>query len=81
MDYFSALLKAQFGQIHGLIPPSVIYQQELLNEQPYEQQLVPEDKDAIQIHFLNDHYVVSSKSDQTITIIDSLRTVQKKVAK
>ncbi|WAR12574.1 hypothetical protein MAR_026754 [Mya arenaria] len=73
MDFFSAILKNQFGQMHGLIPPSIIYQQELISEQPYEGQLVPEGSDAVQIHFLNSHYVISSKSDQTITIYDSLR--------
>ncbi|WAR30905.1 PIF1-like protein [Mya arenaria] len=77
LDYYSALLKAQCAQTHGLIPPSVLYQQQLSNENIHTGQIVPEGVDAVQIHFINDHYLVSAKQNDTITVFDSLKNTNR----
>lgn len=73
LDYYSKLLKAQFGAIYGLLPPSLLYQQQMSQELPDNCPHVTMDADAVQIHYLQGHYVVSAKNKNSITVYDSLR--------
>lgn len=72
LDYYSQLLKAQFQANYGLLPPSLLYQEQMSQQIPTNCH-VPVDADAVQIHYLQGHYVVSAKYKNSITVYDSLR--------
>ena len=73
LDYYSQLLKAQFEAKYGLLPPSMLYHEQISQQIPTNCHHVPVDADAVQIHYLQDHYVVSAKYKNSITVYDSLR--------
>lgn len=70
MDYFSVLLKTQLHIEYGLLPPSLIYHQSI--EGTTSEDSIPKEANAVQIHYIDAHYVVSSKTNKNITIFDSL---------
>ena len=73
MDYVSVLLKAQFNVSLGLYPPSYVYAKVVAGETLLPEQVIPRDAaEAVQIHFINSHYVVSYYHEGSVTVFDSL---------
>ena len=73
MDYVSVLLKAQFNVSLGLYPPSYVYAKVVAGETFLPEQVIPRDAaEAVQIHFINSHYVVSYYHEGSVTVFDSL---------
>ena len=70
VDYFSVPLKTQLHIEYGLLPPSLIYHQSI--EGTTSEDSIPNEANAVQIHYIDAHYVVSSKTNKNITIFDSL---------
>ena len=71
MDYISQILKVQFNCQYGMMPPSYIYQLDLSNFAGNFQK-VPPGVSAVQIHFVMNHYIVSTQTNKQIYVYDSL---------
>ncbi|XP_053378668.1 uncharacterized protein LOC128548229 [Mercenaria mercenaria] len=68
LDYYSQLLKTQFGLTYGLIPPSAVYQLQTSKEQKSLTQIVSKNTASVQMHFIDSHYVVKGVNPSDITI-------------
>lgn len=75
MDYVSQLLKVKFGCQHATLPPSYLYGLEMAKRQRPSGKL-PSHVNAVQIHFVSNHYLVSSQSHGKLYIYDSLHSYQ-----
>ena len=76
MDYFTLLLKRQFNVNYGLLRPSYLYAYVLQKDNLQESDKVPRGVFAIQIHYLDGHYVVTCQVRNTLTVYDSLTNIQ-----
>ena len=63
--------------LSGFIPPSILYQHALENQELPVENRVPENGEGINMHYVDSHFVVSHKepkeSRPTITIYDSMK--------
>ena len=71
MDYISQTLKVQFNCQFGMLPPSYVYQLHTSNSVGNFQR-VPCEMDTVQIHFIQNHFIVSAQIIKQIYIYDSL---------
>ena len=72
LDYFSSLLRVQYDIKVGFISPSVLFAHAQGNVNLDQNQVVQENVDAFQIHYIDSHYVVSAQQGSVITVYDSL---------
>ena len=72
LDYVSRLLKVQFNFCHGLLPLSYIYGLLHSNEVLPQAHLIPSQTDAVKMHYVEHHYVVSQQTGSAIQVWDSL---------
>ena len=72
LDLSSIVLKRQFSVHHGLVPPSRLYSHVLENRPVPVNDCIPSYCTAIQIHYVEGHYVVFHQFMRTITVYDSL---------
>lgn len=75
LDYFSMVLKTQLHIEHGLLPPSHIHHQSCAGTAS--KGIIPKDANAVQIHYIDGHYVVSCKTNNNITVFDSLNNPER----
>lgn len=74
----SVLLKAKFNVSLALYPPSYVYAKMAARENLPPEQVIPRDSaEAIQIHFINYHYVVSYYHQGSVTVYDSLHNASR----
>ena len=71
MDYISQILKVQYNCAYGMMPPSYLYQLDISNSVGNFHK-VPSGVDAVQIHFVRNHYMVSVQINKQIYVYDSL---------
>jgi Ulp1 family protease len=72
IDYAAALLQRQFTLTFGMRPPSTL-QYYFTNGLPIPSDIrIPQNCIAVQIHYLDSHYLVSQQKGNAITIYDSL---------
>lgn len=71
MDYITQTLKVQFNCQFGMLPPSFVYQLHRSNSVGNFQK-IPWEKDAVQIHFIQNHFIVSAQLNKQIHLYDSL---------
>ncbi|XP_069131607.1 uncharacterized protein [Argopecten irradians] len=73
LDYITSVLRVQYDQSHGLLKPSYLHAMSQDNRSLPNSDIVPPHQFAVQVHFINSHYVVSSQSNLGfITVFDSL---------
>ena len=72
LDFSSVVLKHQFSVEYGLLPPSRVYAHILENRPLPATDRIPSYYTAVQIHYVQGHYVVSYQFMNSITIYDSL---------
>lgn len=73
LDVYTNLLKNKFTSIGALIQPSILNQG--IHEKKDTPPLIPIDqKRAVQVHHLNNHYIVSNKVGDTVNVYNSLST-------
>eukprot|EP00918_Siedleckia_nematoides_P079770 GHVU01174773.1.p1 GENE.GHVU01174773.1~~GHVU01174773.1.p1 ORF type:complete len:183 (+),score=1.40 GHVU01174773.1:303-851(+) len=71
MDYATQLLKTQFNCKYGMFTPSYLYSLASASDHTRCPK-VPRDHDALQIHYIAGHYILSAKKGNTIFLYDSL---------
>ena len=72
LDYISCLLKTQFNVRYGCLTPSYLYGVTSSDVQLQPRERVPPGVKAVQIHWINGHYVVSCQDMGEVTLYDSL---------
>ena len=72
LDFSSVVLKHQFSVEYGLLLPSRVYAHILENRPLPATDRIPSYYTAVQIHYVQGHYVVSYQFMNSITIYDSL---------
>ena len=72
LDFSSVVLKHQFSVEYGLLLPSRVYAHILENRPLPATDRIPSHCTAVQIHYVQGHYVVSYQFMNSITIYDSL---------
>lgn len=77
MDLISIRIKAQFKEKFGLFPPSYIYAKICAKEILNENEMITSDIKAVQIHYINGHYLISCQLPPNIYVFDSLKHYQR----
>ena len=77
MDLISMRLKTQYRKQHGLLALSYVYAKECAKETLADTEIIPQNVIAVQIHFVNGHYLISCQLPPNIYIIDSLSYKQR----
>ena len=75
IDYINSLLRVQFNVTYGMVKPSVLYLKSISNEPLKDNEIIPRHVFAVQIHFINGHFIVSSQCGSYVTVYDSLPNV------
>ena len=72
MDLISMRLRMQYRKQHGLLALSYVYTKECAKETLADNEIIPRNVIAVQIHFKNGHYLISCQLPPNIYVIDSL---------
>ena len=73
MDYISFKLKKQYRVQHGLLTLSYLHAKICAGERLSNCEVIPQDVFGLQMHFIQNHYIVSCQIPPKIYVIDSLR--------
>ena len=77
MDYISFKLKKQYKVQHGLLTLSYLHAKICAGEQLSNCEVIPQDVFGLQMHFIQNHYIVSCQIPPKIYVIDSLRNAKR----
>ena len=77
MDLISMRLRTQYRKQHGLLALSYMYAKECAKETLADTEIIPRNVIAVQIHFVNGHYLISCRLPPNIYVIDSLSYKQR----
>lgn len=73
LDYISCLIKLQYPHVNGLQPPSEIYAASLKHQDSSLK--LTKDPQAVQIHWICEHYLVSAQINTHLHVFDSLYNI------
>lgn len=71
MDLISIRIKVQFREKFGLFPPSYIYAKICVKDILNENEMITSDIKAVQIHYINGHYLISCQLPPNQYVFDS----------